>query len=209
MRSCVARIADLDSVVILSPERYTVEEDRFGNGIALQDLTMLSKASVSPKAAASRDLYVADTTHAEHGILKVLSIRPQRIKSAKKLIRQGDVLISRLRPYLRQVALVDKASFQSLEDFCCSTEFYVLRSIDSKSISFLVPWLLSGSVQKVLEESVEGAHHPRFSPETLLRLRVPQALVDERESVSRKVEQVSKMYNDQYSLLDNLILELD
>lgn len=205
MRSSHVRVADLDTPLILSPERYSVDESRFGDGVALQDLVKISRTTVTPKKALGQSFIVADTSHAEHGVLKLSSSDIQEVKSSKKLLDTGDVIISRLRPYLRQVALVDESLFSGETNVACSTEFYVLRSIDGRSVAFLTPWLLGSNVQQILQDSVEGAHHPRFSEETLLRLRVPQPLVDSRDSVSHEVEEISKMYHRQYARMETLI----
>ena len=68
----------------------------------------------------------------------------------------GDVIISRLRPYLRQVAFVDSdiRGYELSATILCSTEFFVLRAIEQESIAFLVPFLLSQSTQQVLAASL-------------------------------------------------------
>ena len=78
----------------------------------------------------------------------------------------------------------------------CSTEFFVLRPADDRSIAFLVPFLLSDPVQKVLAVSQEGGHHPRFNESTLLGLPVPATLFDKREEVSRVVEQSIELFRE-------------
>ncbi len=54
--------------------------------------------------------------------------------------RDEMVLISRLRPYLRQVAFVDKDIGDGhAVELACSTEFFVLRSLTAEPIGFSVP----------------------------------------------------------------------
>jgi restriction endonuclease S subunit len=81
----------------------------------------------------------------------------------------------------------------------CSTEFFVLRSIDGRSISFLIPLLLSGPVQAILSAAQEGGHHPRFNESTLLDLRVPKALLEQREQISTEIEFAACLYRDSES----------
>lgn len=52
-------------------------------------------------------------------------------------MRKGDVIISRLRPYLRQVAYVDEDRKEILG---ASTEFFVIRARNNESIAYLVPF---------------------------------------------------------------------
>lgn len=61
----------------------------------------------------------------------------------------------------------------------CSTKFLVLRSIDGRSVVFLVPYLLSEPVQIVFASSQEGGHHRRFGEETLVT--VPESLLQSRD----------------------------
>ena len=89
----------------------------------------------------SLDWYQINTSDAMGGYLRVPST-PEQLNSNKKILKTGDVIISRLRPYLHQVAYVDIDSNLQL---CASTEFYVLRARNNESIAFLVPFLLSKS----------------------------------------------------------------
>jgi hypothetical protein len=107
--------------------------------------------------------------------------------SSKKRLRAGDVIVSRLRPYLRQVAYVDQALVSGESEVVCSTEFYVLRPRDKKSIAFLVPLLLSQGVQQILGASQEGGHHPRFSLPALETIYVPEAVLTRRKELSNSV----------------------
>jgi hypothetical protein len=132
---------------------------------------------------------VLDTTHATEGFIRVTKGKAadQSIKSAKKRVRPGDVIISRLRPYLRQVAYLTPRLFHSGDKervVLCSTEFFVLRGHAHESIAFLAPLLLSRSHQEILSVSQEGGHHPRFTADTLLGLAVDPELAARKDSVS-------------------------
>ncbi len=118
----------------------------------------------------------------------------REIGSAKKPLRVGDVIISRLRPYLGQIAYLDLGFWADVPagaDVVCSTEFYVLRSPDSASIGFLVPYLLSPRVQNVLAAAQEGGHHPRFNLTTLLELPIDEDLLNRRDAISTLVEEAT------------------
>lgn len=114
------------------------------------------------------------------------------IRSAKKRIRPQQVIISRLRPYLPQVAWVDPGLLAEQErdvELVGSTEFFVLESVEDTSIAFLAPFLLSPAVQAILAAAQEGGHHPRFNERALMTLRVPAALVEEANTLSARYEQ--------------------
>ena len=90
--------------------------------------------------------------------------------SSKKIGRSGEIIISRLRSYLKEMCLlplrVDQLSYQ------LSTEFVVLRSVNGQSIAWLLPFFLSEQIQTILRWSQTGSNHPRFRPEELLGLQI-------------------------------------
>ena len=87
----------------------------------------------------------------------------------------------------------------------CSTEFFVLRSIDDRSIAFLVPFLLSNKVQEVLAVSQEGGHHPRFIESTLLTLPIPKKLLSQRAIISEVIENSIQMYRTSEKAISDAI----
>ena len=192
MAQVAVRAADaLDAGWVLAPERYDPRLADGGSGVPLGELADVVREHVSPARATAGQLLVLDTGDAQEGVLLPPAERrpvpPSGLGSAKKLARTGDVLISRLRPYLRQVALVDPALTSAT--VACSTEFYVLRSRDRRSIAFVVAFLLSAPVQERLAAAQEGGHHPRFRQEALEALVVPDAVLAARDELSAEVEQ--------------------
>jgi hypothetical protein len=108
------------------------------------------------------------------------------VGSTKKRLAGGDVVISRLRAYLREIALV-RTSGSTLA--VGSSEFVVLRPINPKnpklSRAALLFFLRSQPVQTILRWSQDGSHHPRFGEEDLLSIPVPDAVC----MVAKKVEE--------------------
>lgn len=191
--------SELATLDVLAAERYdprrALDADA-KQSILLGDVAKLVRRVVQPSSALGRCL-VLDTSDAREGVViaRKTPMDGAAIGSAKKAIEPRDVLISRLRPYLRQVALVDNAIANAARvPLLCSTEFFVLQSPDARSIAFLVPFLLSHPVQKVLAASQEGGHHPRFDAATLLTLPVPVSLLDAREKTSTTIEKAVELY---------------
>ena len=209
----VKKVHELSGTTILAAERYDprreclVESMGALRTIPLGELVSAARITVNPTGARgdqSRYL-VLDTSDAREGILvcRKSSVDREQIGSVKKEVQLGDVIISRLRPYLRQVALVDKGMRRIGGDakLVCSTEFFVLRPVDEESIAFLVPYLLDERVQRVLAASQEGGHHPRFSEATLLTLMVPHELVKQRAEVSAEVEESVALHRSSEALM--------
>ncbi len=185
------RISELEKGSILAPERYDQRRTLAAKGQrTVDDFANIINEQISPKSADPTRLYVViDTGDAQEGILRATRSPGKKdvIGSNKKTIHAGDVIISRLRPYLRQVAYVDKHDMDKDIMLLCSTEFIVLRSSSDESISFLVPYLLTEEVQRILAAAQEGGHHPRFGEKTLTSLPIPNEVIANRETISKKL----------------------
>jgi hypothetical protein len=192
-QASVRTIGELDRGWVLAPERYDPRRCGAHAGVRLGDLATVVGHYVSPGRAPRERYLVLDTSDAREGVLL-----PPRAKvpapasalgSAKKVALPGDVLISRLRPYLRQVALVDAdVTADADAGIACSPEFYVLRSRDDESVAFLVAFLLGIDVQAHLAAAQEGGHHPRVPQKTLEALVVPERVLERRAELSAQVE---------------------
>jgi len=133
---------------------------------------------------------------------------PDEVGSTKKIFRQSDVLISRLRPYLKEVSFVGFNDVQKL----ASTEFIVLRKRkDSKfPPQALFAFLMTGEVQKILFWSQGGTEHPRFSENLLMSLRLPNLPEKIAEGI---IDDVNNAYKNHltsrklYSQAEDLLLE--
>jgi hypothetical protein len=152
----------------------------------------VSSENLRPSHVVDGPLLILDTSHAVEGFV-VLKHGPEinvERGSSKRRLQPGDVIISRLRPYLRQVAYVDEALFAMTEggnDVVGSSEFYVLRGSGDFPVGALVPYLLSEPIQAALAAAQEGGHHPRFHINDLLALPVPAPIVESAEDTAAQV----------------------
>lgn len=191
MKIAVRVLAELAPDYVLAPERHVVAaSSAAGDGVPLGELVVERRERIDPSSA--EDAVVLDTSHARDGILDVAGALRDGGggKSAKKRAVAGDLVVSRLRPYLRQIALVHPSAVGLAEDrpLALSTEFYVLAPrAEGGDLAFLVPFLLSADAQAMLSGAQEGGHHPRVPRSSLFELRVPKALVRARAKTSRAV----------------------
>lgn len=210
----IRSVSRLASPSILAPERYDPRRELHLNGIEvveLGDIIQSVRKMIKPAPSLGK-CFVLDTSDANEGLIvcRKQSVNGEEIGSTKKEVNPGDVIISRLRPYLRQVAFIDSKIPNSYQTcILCSTEFFVLRSIDEKSIAFLVPFLLSDKVQNVLSASQEGGHHPRFIESTLLTLPVPKELINEREKISELIEESVYLYRKSEACIANAVMDVE
>jgi type I restriction enzyme S subunit len=97
------------------------------------------------------------------------------IGSTKKKVARGDVIVSRLRSYLKEVALV---AIPNGEHAVGSSEFIVLRALgQSVCPELLVAFVRSSPVQIILKWSQDGSNHPRFQEDELLAIKVPAKVI--------------------------------
>jgi len=119
---------------------------------------------------------------------------PGEVGSTKKIFRAGDVLISRLRPYLGEIALADQDDGMLL----ASTEFVVLREKSGASIAgaFLFVFLMTKEVQDILFWSQEGTNHPRFPESVLRELPLPRPDENTTTQVTELVRRANRSFRD-------------
>lgn len=185
----------LDENLTLAPERNTAASTSSG-AVRISDIA--KNTSTYCKPAEPGPFVVVDTTHAVDGFI---SARPlevvEALQSNKKRLQAGDVIVSRLRPYLRQIAYVDAELVQRFRDaqLCCSTEFYVLRA-GRDNAAFLVPFLLTPEIQALLARSQEGGHHPRVPAAVVTNIPLSPGVLKARESLSTEFARVVAAIRD-------------
>lgn len=198
----VARLPDqLDTLLSLSPEYWlsVAAVQTLNTGKKLSDLIDIQTRST---IKISETALILDTGNSDRGFCTVpfgIKNREIRRTSPKKKVPEGAVLISRLRPYLRQICYIPHGTCTLLgvSEILCSPEYHVLTSKrSSDSIAYLVPWLLSTEVQALLEKATTGGHHPRFKVCLLLNMHIPESFLLSSKEVALKVEQIVLQHFD-------------
>lgn len=174
-------ISDLGEHFYLSPEHWLSNQKAasLSGKRLLGDIVAVISDSATPPPDAR---FVLDTNSAREGLLElpILGTEASLRTSQKRVAREGDVIFSRLRPYLRQVALLPPGISKLLgqDKFYCSTEFYVFRSLTTMDLGGVVAWLLSPPIQNLVAEAATGGHHPRISVDLLLSAPLEEKYLD-------------------------------
>ena len=187
--SRVASANRLDSQYFMPAKTKTIDVLGALPGAKLGDLYESVRDIVDPKKHVSLGLVRNfDVTHALEPVLndekELVSF--EDVGSTKKRLRRHDVVISRLRAYLKEIAIVNcSATYPAVG----STEFIVLRPKNKDcpiTPATLMTFLRSEPVQTILKWCQDGSQHPRFSEKDLLAIPLPQSVA----SVSSHIEAI-------------------
>ena len=124
------------------------------------------------------------------------------IDSQKKRLRKGDLAVSRLRAYLKEIAVV-----QATDDIPAigSSEFYVLRrNAPSVAVSAeaLMVYLKSAPVQTILKWCQDGSQHPRFAERDLMAIPLPDVVAEKNDELTAKVRTAFASRARSFALLE-------
>lgn len=192
------------------PEKLSILEYlRASSGKRIEQLFYEVEDIVIPGAnIESARLY--DLTDAIDNILRPgADISDSKFLSNRKRVRSGDIIVSRLRSYLREIALIPSLPHEAL----VSPEFIVLRLRPESGLTssaWLLPFLLTEQVQTVLKWSQTGSAHPRFNSETLLSLKVPDSIITNSDLLTKEVEEAHKKHQasvDNYLEADEILVD--
>lgn len=125
----------------------------------------------------------------------------EEIRSTKKLVQPGDLVVSRLRSYLREIAVVLPGDGTTT---VVSTEYIVLRPKKSSALAIeaLLIYLRSQLPQIVFKWSQDGSNHPRFDENELLNIPIPRTLISNQMNYVKAMQEMITQRQLAVSLLD-------
>lgn len=121
--------------------------------------------------------------------------------STKKRFQRGDIVVSRLRSYLKEIAIVETSPTVSCVG---SSEFIVLRPNETEvSPELLVVYLRSAPVQKILKWCQDGSNHPRFKEDELISIKLPDRVLKVQDEIKRIIRAAIQSHSDAKQLLED------
>jgi len=136
-----------------------------------------------------------------------LMMPENEIGSIKKRMKNGDVIVSRLRSYLKEIALVEVSNDVEAVG---SSEFVVLRPKSTEVCpEVLAAYLRSEPVQIILKWSQDGSNHPRFQEEELLAIKLPDRVLKLQGEIRRLIRAGIEAYRDAQRLLSEAKAEVE
>lgn len=126
----------------------------------------------------------------------VLEDAPSR---AQQCVKKGDILVSTVRPKLRNVAMVESRG----ANFVASSGFCVLRA-EKCSPFYLLAIVCSDEFTKAMSRVVTGANYSAIKDSDVLNHKIALPLLEQQERFSAFVEQVEEVRATAFRGLEQL-----
>ena len=165
--------------------------------MALLDLVTIRNGQVDPKAAAYRSLPLIAPDHlaSQTGrLLKKESASAQGAISGKYLVKPGDVIYSKIRPYLQKAY---KCDFDAL----CSADMYPFTARPGVDASFILHSILGWDFTTFAVSVSARSGIPKINREELSEYRMSVPLLGEQQAIGRALDHADNLID----ALENLI----
>ena len=158
--------------------------------VILGDILSIVSGQVDPKTEPYIDMPHIGGENLESNTNNIKNVKTPRtlnLKSGKYIFEVGDVLYSKIRPYLNQVVIPD---FRGV----CSADIYPLRvNTEKNNNNFLVYLLRSRFFLDYAEKHSTRTNIPKINRPTLLNFSFPCPPIDKQNQFSSRCEKVSQL----------------
>ncbi len=148
---------------------------------------LISMETATPSGANFTYIDIDAVNSTTNKIDKAKQVETSKAPSrAKRKLHVGDVLFSMVRPYLRNVAIVD----ETYADAIASTGFYVLTPNQTLCPRFLLYLMLSPYVIDGLNAFMKGDNSPSINNSHIENFPFPLPPLSEQERIVSKLDEV-------------------
>jgi type I restriction enzyme S subunit len=162
-------------------EVFESEEAREWNRKELGQVCDIVARQVDPRIPEYGALPHVNGENIESGTCRLLGVKTAAedgMISGKYLFEPGDVLYSKLRPYLRKVTVVD---FRGV----CSADMYPIRVDSSQLDPYFTGWLLvSNEFTRYADEESRRARMPKLNRDQLFAWKAPIPPLSEQQRIA-------------------------
>ena len=167
----------------------------------------ISQGQVDPKIEPYASMLHVGPENVEQDTGRLLTCLPAKdsgLISGKYLFHQGDIVYSKIRPYLRKVVLVD---FEGV----CSADMYPLKPLASFNRYFLFSYLLSDSFTAQATPHQGRTGIPKINRDQLASTKIPRPPLSEQLEIAEVVhliDQKIELNKQKHSALQDLFKAL-
>ena len=121
-------------------------------------------------------------------IIRFVNAHDRIIKGEKVVFHAGNILYSKLRPYLKKILIAPA-------DGICSSEIVPFYSYQGVLSQYLVYFLKTSYVDFLVTSASYGVKMPRVNTETMLNLLIPLPPLEEQKRIVAKIEELEPLIN--------------
>lgn len=154
----------------------------------LDDVVSIAQGQVDPREEPFASMLHVGPEDIESGTGRLLSAhraRDLQLISGKYLFKSGEIVYSKIRPYLRKAWLADF-------DGICSADMYPLRTREGFSASFVASYLLSDDFTTQVVATQDRTGIPKVNREQLSAVELDAPQIAEQESRASAITAVQK-----------------
>ena len=144
-----------------------------------------TKKKINAKDA-NPDMWGLDLEDIEKGgrLIAKLTVKERKAIGDKTYFEKGDILYSKLRPYLLKILIAD-------EDGICTPEIVPFKVYGNIDPDYIVAYLQSPYVDSAINAATYGIKMPRAGTETMTSLLVPVPPLLEQSRIVHKLKEVN------------------
>ena len=132
------------------------------------------------------DMWLLDMEDIEKGTGRIIRhklVKSSVIRGDKAVFHKGDLLYSKLRPYLKKILIAP-------EDGICTSELVPFQVYQGINPLYAIWWLHSPSVDQKVNTASYGVKMPRVGKETMINLLLPLPPLAEQHRIVAKIEEL-------------------
>ena len=139
-------------------------------------------------ANANPELWGLDLEDIERGgrLITKKTVGERKAIGDKTLFSKGDILYSKLRPYLLKILVAP-------DDGICTPEIVPFRVYGGIEPNYIVNYLKSPYVDNLINSITYGVKMPRVGTETMASLLVPVPPIEEQQRIVEKIDEVDSV----------------
>ena len=119
---------------------------------------------------------------------------------ASRAVENGDILFSMVRPYLKNIALID----ENLSDCIASTGFYVCKCKPNLNAKFLYYLLCFDKTIDYLMQFMKGDNSPSIRKDDLLNMEINLPIIEEQQEIVKILDKIFAKYDKTKALQNQL-----